>query len=99
MSFAPRRWTLLIAAGSVAAVALAPFAAADPDIDTESAAAVIEELRQEGYVVEVNGDSSDDVALLTSCTVTQIHHPDDPTPDPTTTTTVSVDVACPISHG
>jgi hypothetical protein len=100
MSLAPRRCvTLLVAIGGATAIALGPAAAADPDIDTQSAAAVIEELREEGYAVEVNGVSSGDTALFTSCTVTQIHNPGDPTTDPTTTTTIHVDVACPISHG
>jgi hypothetical protein len=100
MSLALRRFVaLLVAFGGAAAVVLVPAAAADPDIDTESAAAVIEQLQEEGYAVEVNGVSSGNTALLASCTVTQIHNPGGPTTDPTTTTTVHVDVACPISHG
>jgi hypothetical protein len=99
MSLAPRRFVLLLAIGGIVAATLAPVAAADPDIDTESAAAVIEELREEGYAVEVNGVSSGNTSLLTTCTVTQIHNPGDPTTDPTNTTTIYVDVACPISHG
>jgi hypothetical protein len=91
--------TLFAAVGGAAAVVLAPFAAGDPDIDTESAAAVIEELQEQGYAVVVNGVSSNDTTLLATCTVTKIHNPGDPTPDPTTTTTISVDVACPITHG
>lgn len=99
MSLAPRRhMALLMAAGGAVAIAFAPCAAADPDIDGQSAAAVIVELQEEGYVVVVNGVSSGDTGLLTSCKVTHVHHPGDSAPDPTTAT-VYVDVACPISHG
>ena len=78
--------------------AFAPAAAADPDVDGESAAAVIEELKQQGYDVEVKGVSSDNTDLLTTCTVTAIHHPEGPAPDPTATATIYVEVACPIQH-
>ena len=101
MSLAPHRiLTMLTAAAGAVAVALSPAVMADPDIDAESAAAVIQDLREEGYTVEVNGGvSSEDTTLLASCKVTQIHNPGDPTTDPTPTTTIYVDVACPISHG
>jgi hypothetical protein len=100
MPLAPRRYvTLMVAIAGAATVALGPVAVADPDIDTQSAEDVVEQLREEGYSVEINGVSSGDSALLTSCMVTQIHNPGDPTTDPTTTTTIYVDVACPISHG
>jgi hypothetical protein len=96
MSYARRLAPL--AAALVAATALAPIAASDPDIDTESAAAVIDELKEQGYRVEIKGVSNDDTSLLTGCTVTSIRNPGNPTPDPTTTTTVYVEVACPIQH-
>jgi hypothetical protein len=73
-------------------------ATADPDIDTESASAVIEELQEQGYVVDVNGVPSGNTALLTTCTVTSINNPGTATPNQTGTTTVSVDVACPIQR-
>ena len=99
MSLASRRYATLVAVvGGAVTIAVAAPVAADPDIDSESAAAVIDELQEQGYSVEVNGAPAGDTSLLTTCTVTSIHNPGDPTPDPTTTTTVSVDVACPISH-
>jgi hypothetical protein len=73
-------------------------AAADPDIDTESAAAVIEELQEQGYVVNVNGVPSGNTALLTTCKVTTINNPTTAAPSPAGTTTISVDVACPIQR-
>ena len=81
-----------------AATTLAPIGLSDPDIDSESAAAVIQELKEQGYAVEVKGVSSADTGLLTTCTVTSIHNPGNPTPDPTPTTTIYVEVACPIQH-
>ena len=76
-----------------------PAVSADPDIDTQSAAAVIQQLRAQGYAVEVEGVSSQATGLLTGCTVTSIDKPAAPTPDPTITTTVYVRVACPLRHG
>lgn len=97
MSSAPRRLALLVcSAAGATAIVLIPSAAADPEIDTESAAAVIEVLREQGYDVEINGVPSGDTALLTNCTVTAIHHPGDAIPE---TTTVRVDIACPIRRG
>jgi hypothetical protein len=81
------------------AIGLAPCATADPDIDGESAAAVIDQLREEGFTVAITGVPSGDTALLTTCVVTEIHGADTPAPDPTATTPVSVDVACPIQRG
>ena len=97
MSYTPRLLASLLAA-LAAATTLAPTAASDPDIDTESAAAVIDELKEQGYRVAIKGVSGDDTSLLAGCTVTSIHNPGDPAPDPTTTTTIYVEVACPIQH-
>jgi hypothetical protein len=100
MSFVPRILApVLVAAGAFTAVGLASPSTADPDIDSQSAAAVIVDLQEQGYLVMVNGAPAGDTSLLTTCTVTSIHNPGGPTPDPTTTTTISVDVACPITHG
>ena len=41
--------------GGIATIAVAAPSAADPDIDGESAAAVIDELQEQGYSVMVNG--------------------------------------------
>lgn len=100
MSLAPRRLALLCCVAACAtAIVLVPSAMADPDIDTESATAVIEGLQEQGYTVEINGVPNGDTTLLTNCKVTSIHNPGDATPDPTSTTTVYVDVACPIQRG
>ncbi|MCW2552227.1 MAG: hypothetical protein JWR13_1551 [Mycobacterium sp.] len=99
MSLVPRLVASLLAVGGATAVVAASLANADPDIDGESAAAVINQLQQQGYAVNVNGAPAGDTSLLTTCTVTSIHNPADPTPDPTTTTTIYVDVACPLTHG
>jgi hypothetical protein len=74
-----------------ATIALAWPAVADPDIG-KSADSVITQLQKEGYDVQVNGGPAGDVSLLTTCTVTSIHHP-------STATTVDVAVACPLTHG
>jgi hypothetical protein len=96
MSVAWRRHpSLLVAVVGAAAIAFAPSVVADPNIHTESAAAVIEQLQGEGYAVDVNGAPAGDTSLLTTCTVTSIRHAGAPTPDPT----VYVIVACPITHG
>lgn len=96
MSFAP--WLAAPASALAAMVLCAPVAATDPDIDTESAAEVVTELREQGYDVEVKGVAAENTALLATCKVTAIHNPGDPTSDPTATTTIYVDVACPIQH-
>jgi hypothetical protein len=99
MSFVPRILaSVLVAAGGFTAVGLASPSAADPNIDGQSAAAVIVDLQEQGYLVMVNGAPAGDTSLLTTCTVTSIHNPGDPTTDPTTTTPISVDVACPLTH-
>ena len=100
MSLAPRRLALLSWAGLCAATTiLAPAAAADPDIDSESATAVIQELQEQGYAVDINGVPSGDAALLTSCRVTAIHNPGNAAPNPAGDTRIAVDVACPIQRG
>lgn len=97
MSFTAR---LLGTMATVLAVAggLAPAAAADPDIDSESASEVITELREQGYDVRIKGVSGDDTDMLTSCSVTSIDDSGEDSPDPTKTTLLYVDVACPIQH-
>jgi hypothetical protein len=100
MSHAPRLLaSLAIAAGGITVVGFASAVSADPDIDGESATAVIKQLQEQGYAVDVNGAPAGDTSMLSTCTVTSIHNPGDPTPDPTTTTTIYVDVACPLTHG
>ena len=85
---------------TLAAFALtgAPSAGADPDIATESAASVIEDLKEQGYDVRVDGISGDSTDMLTSCRVVSIKDSGEDSPDPTKTTTVYVSIACPIQH-
>lgn len=87
------------AALAALAAAAAPIALADPDIDTESAASVIEDLKEQGYDVRIDGVSGDDTDLLTTCRVLSIQDSGEDSPDPTKTTTVYVSIACPIQHG
>jgi hypothetical protein len=97
MPFATR---LLGAAGVVLAAVggFAGVAAADPDIDSESAAAVITELQEQGYDVQIKGVSGDNADMLTACSVTSINDSGEDSPDPTKTTLIYVEVACPIQH-
>lgn len=96
-------FTLRLAASSLAALAavtaLAPLAAADPDIDGESASSVISQLQEQGYTVSVDGVPSGDATKLTACVVTKINGGGGVQADPTTTSPVSVEVACPITRG
>jgi hypothetical protein len=97
MSFTSRHLAPVLAVLAFA-TAFAHSAGADPDIDSESAAAVIQELQEQGYVVNVNGVPSGNTSLLTTCSVTTIDNPGDAAPSPAGTTAISVDVACPIQR-
>jgi uncharacterized membrane protein len=97
MQVAARLFATALAALATAGT-LAPVAAADPDIDSESAAAVINELKEQGYDVQVKGVSGDATDQLTTCDVTSIDNSGQDSPDPTKTTLVFVEVACPIQH-
>jgi hypothetical protein len=89
----PSLVSLALCAGTVAVPAVA-------EPDDQSAAAVIQQLRDQGYAVEVKGVSSQSTGLLTGCTVTSIDKPvlplADPNASPRATGTVYVQVACPI---
>lgn len=100
MSLVPRLLaSALVLAGAVTAVGLASPGVAEPISDGESAAAVIDQLQKQGYLVTVNGSPAGDISLLTTCTVTSIHNAGTPTLDPMNTRTIDVSVACPITHG
>ena len=100
MSLVPRLLTTLaIAVGGVSTLGWASPGAAEPNVDGRSAVTVIEQLRDKGYTVEVNGSPAGDISLLTTCTVTSIVKAVAPQPESMTTETVNVVVACPISHG
>jgi hypothetical protein len=94
------RWvaSTLLATGAAAWLAAAPIAVADPvdpEAGSESARAVIDDLRGQGYNVEINWVSGVSSIPLSSCAVTGINNPDQSAGPPTTFTTVYVDVSCP----
>jgi hypothetical protein len=99
MSLAPR-WAASTSLVIVAAawLAAAPVAGADPiepEAGSESARATIDELRSQGYNVEINWVSGVSSIPLSLCSVTGINNPDNSPAPPTTFTTVYVDVSCP----
>jgi hypothetical protein len=89
MSLAPARVAplMLIAA----AIAVAPVAAAEP-VPHGSADTVINELKSEGYIVQINWVSGFNTEQLDVCQVTGINIPGD---SPESRTTAYVDVSCP----
>lgn len=89
----------LVAFAVVMAPAVTSTATADPDIDTESAASVIDDLKEQGYDVRIDGVSGDNTDLLAGCRVTSIRDSGQPSTDPTKTTLLNVSIACPIQHG
>ena len=73
----PRNFALmLVVAGTVASVAVAPVAAADPtgvpEAGSESASATIKDLRAQGFNVGINWVSGSPDIPLSECTVTDI---------------------------
>ena len=77
------------------AVMLASVASAEPVDSGESAQAVIDGLKAEGYNVVINWLTGYDTVPLSVCTVESVNNPDDSMPKPGTFTTVYVDVSCP----
>jgi hypothetical protein len=89
MSVKPRHFApLLIAA---AAVAVAPVAGADP-VSHGSASSVIDDLKSQGYLIQINWVSGYDTEPLDVCQVTGVNIPGD---TPASRTTAYVDVSCP----
>jgi hypothetical protein len=82
----PRHFAPLVLA-AVAAVALAPVAAA-----SGSASAVIDDLKNKGYDVQINWVSGQNTEPLDVCQVTGVNIPGD---TPASRTTAYVDVQCP----
>ncbi|MBX7448497.1 hypothetical protein GR927_10895 [Mycolicibacterium sp. 3033] len=78
------------------AVLLAAPCAAQPQ--SGSAAAVIDELKGQGYDVAINWVSGISSRPLSECRVLGVHNPDLTGPPPETFTTVYVDVSCPDDH-
>lgn len=75
------------------ALACAAPGVADPG--SGSAAAVIDELKSEGYDVQINWVSGVSSRSLSECRSLGVHNPDLTGPPPETFTTVYVDVSCP----
>jgi hypothetical protein len=89
MSLKPRHFApLLIAA---AAVAVAPVAVADP-VSHGSASSVIDDLKSQGYLVQINWVSGYNTEPLDVCQVTGVNIPGDTS---ASRTTAYVDVSCP----
>ncbi len=88
----------LVAALGAATVALAPIAGADPDLDTQSARATIDELQAQGYDVQINWMNGARRESLSDCSVTAVHNPNRSGEPPTTFTTVYIDVLCQEHH-
>jgi hypothetical protein len=85
-------------AATVVSIAAAPAAVADsifPVAGSESARAVIDDLKGQGYNVEINWVSGMSNVPLSECVVNGIDDPDHDAGPPTTFTTVYVDVSCP----
>ncbi len=82
----------------VVSIAAAPTAVADPIFPvagSESARAVVDDLKGQGYNVEINWVSGVSDVPLSECVVNGIDDPDHDAGPPTTFTTVYVDVSCP----
>ena len=75
----------------VAAIALAPVAAAEP-VPHGSASAVIDDLKSQGYIVQINWLNGFNTAPLDVCQVDRVNIPGD---SPASQTTAYVDVRCP----
>jgi hypothetical protein len=82
----------MLAAG--ATVAAAPTVCAEPNLD-QSAAAVIQQLTDEGYNVEINWVSGVSSRPLSECAVLGVHNPNLAGGPVDEFTTVYVDVSCP----
>jgi hypothetical protein len=83
----------MLAAGA-ATLAAAPTVCAEPNLD-QSAAAVIQQLTDEGYNVEINWVSGVSSRPLSECSVTGVHNPNLAGGPVEEFTTVYVDVSCP----
>ena len=83
--------------GILASMAPAPLAVADPEVDTVggSASDVIDDLKAQGYNVNINWTNGFNTKPLSECWVTGVNNPGDETPSKTTFVTVYVDVMCP----
>lgn len=78
-----------------ALVVVAAATALAPEASGQSASAVIQELKDQGYNVSINWTTGYDTKPLSQCWVTGINNPGDLPPSKDTFVTVYVDVACP----
>jgi len=95
--FAP----LLVAAGAVLSIAIAPIAPADPVWPVgggEPADSTIEDLEAQGYDVEINWVTGYPTVPLDECWVDAIHNPNHDGASETTLSTVYVDIGCPSNN-
>lgn len=91
-----RNVALVAVATGVCAAIGAPVAGADPTAaNGQPASAVIDDLKAQGYNVQINWVNGFDTKPLSECRVTGINDPGDAPPTDGTFTTVYVDVACP----
>jgi hypothetical protein len=93
----PLRYVAMVAAGmGVCAASCVPVAWADPSAaNGQPASAVIDDLKERGYNVQINWVNGFDTKPLSECRVTGVNDPGDAPPTDGTFTTVYVDVACP----
>jgi len=87
---------LLVVGASTTGVVLAPSAAAGPPVASSGPAdATINDLKAQGYNVQINWVNGFDTKPLSECWVTGVNNPGNTPPSAGTFTTVYVDVACP----
>jgi hypothetical protein len=101
MSLNPRYVAPLVVAAGLAAIAVAPIAAADPVFPTpgnQSAAETLRELSAQGYTVQINWVSGYPTVPLYECWVDAIHNPDGPPSSQNTLAIVYVDIGCPSNN-
>jgi hypothetical protein len=89
MRLEPRHFAPLLVAA--VAVAVAPVAVADP-VSYGSASSVIDDLKSQGYIIQINWVSGYNTEPLDVCHVTGVNIPGD---TPASRTTAYVDVSCP----
>jgi hypothetical protein len=93
-----RRTPTALAVATVALVSCVPVAAADPvwpSAGDQSADATVDDLKAQGYDVQINWVNGYSTRPLWECSVPAIHNPNRTDAPPDTFTTVYVDVSCP----
>jgi hypothetical protein len=93
MPIGPRSALAVVPVLAATMLAFAPPSDAIPG--SGSAAAVVDELKAQGYDVQINWITGVSDRPLYECNVLAVHNPDRTGPPPTTFTTVYVDVSCP----